>query len=133
MERSPRPPPPVYQSEILGEAIYLAGTVKRRDWRVGSQTTVTRIGNQVAPGIMDAVAGAIGVRPQQTNRQDVAHLRDPNTFRPTTKASGAHGPFDGESLSNSAQWWLSKTPLPVQLGLGLLALGFATVAAGRRR
>jgi short-subunit dehydrogenase len=133
MEGSPRPPPPVYQPEILGEAIYLAGTVKRRDWRVGGQTTATRIGNRLAPGLVDAVAGLIGVRPQQTKRKDVADRRDPNTFGASTRAFGTHGPFDGEALSTSVQWWFSKAPTPIRLGLGLLALGIVTAAAGKRR
>jgi NAD(P)-dependent dehydrogenase (short-subunit alcohol dehydrogenase family) len=50
MEKAPRPPPPVYQPEILGEAIYLEGTVRCRDWRVGEQTTAIRAANQIAPG-----------------------------------------------------------------------------------
>ena len=132
LDRSPRPPPPVYQPEILAEALYLAGTVKRRDWRVGGQTAAIRVGNVLAPGLIDTVAGVIGVRPQQTTRKDVADLRDPSTFHGSTRASGTHGPFDGESLSSSAQWWLSKAPIPLKLGLGLLLLGFVKAARTRR-
>lgn len=103
LDRSPRPPPPVYQPEIIGEAIYLAGTVKRRNWQVGGQTAAIRLGNQVAPGLLDVVAGLIGVRTQQTTSKNVADQRDPNTFTASTTALGTHGPFDGESLSGSAQ------------------------------
>jgi short-subunit dehydrogenase len=132
LDRSPRPPPPVYQPEILGEALYLAGTVKRREWRVGGQTTAVKLGNAVAPGLVDAVAGAIGPRLQQTTREDVAALRDPNTFHASTGAQGTHGPFDGEALSSSAQWWLSKASVPVKIGVGLLLLGALKVAGTRR-
>ncbi len=122
-QASPRPPPPVYQPEIIGEAIYLAGTSRRREWRVTGQTVGFSIANKVAPGLLDVAAGFAGIRAQQTHRSDVAERRDPNTFTPSTRASGTHGPFDGESLRTSAQWWLSKSPAPVRLGLALLALG----------
>ena len=133
MEKTPRPPPPVYQPELLGEAIYLAGTQRRREWRVTGETLAFSIGNKVAPGLFDIFAGLAAVRAQQTTRQDVKDVRDPNTFSPSTRASGTHGPFDSESLASSAQWWLSKSPLPVRVGLGLLALGVARAAAGPRR
>ncbi len=130
-DKSPRPPPPVYQPEILGEAIYLAGTMKRREWRVTGETVAFSIANKVVPGLLDVASGFAGIRVQQTARQDVADRRDPNTFTPSTKPSGTHGPFDGESLKTSAQWWLSKSPAPVRIGLGLLAIGL--LRAARRR
>ena len=122
MDKTPRPPPPVYQPEMLGEAIYLAGTIKRREWFVGEQSVGITIANQVAPGLMDAMTGA-AVRLQQTTRQDVTAQRDPTTFTPSSRAAGTHGPFDRESLPGSVQWWLSKNAAPVRAGLGLAALG----------
>ncbi len=123
MDKAPRPPPPVYQPEILGEAVYLAGTVKRREWRVTGETVAFSVANKLAPGLLDILSGFSAVRVQQTSRRDVAEARDPNTFKPATRPSGEHGPFDSESLSGSVQWWLSKSPLPVRIGLGLLAVG----------
>ena len=131
MDNAPRPPPPVYQPEILGEAIYLAGTVKRRQWRVTGETVAFSVANELAPGLLDVLSGLSAVRLQQTKRSDVVEARDPNTFKPSSRLSGEHGPFDSESLSSSVQWWLSKSPMPVRIGLGLLALGM--VRAGRRR
>ncbi len=123
MEKTPRPPPPIYQPEILGEAIYLAGTVKRREWQVTGETVAFTIGNKVAPGFLDWASGKAGVRVQQTTRQDVADARDPNTYTASTKPSGTHGPFDSEAIPGSLQWLLSKNRLPGRIGFGLLALG----------
>ncbi len=131
-DRSPRPPPPVYQPEIIGEAIYLAGTVKRREWRVTGETVAFSIVNKIVPGLLDVASGVVGIRVQQTSRPDVADRRDPSIFTASTKASGTHGPFDGESLNSSVQWWISKSPAPIRVGLGLLAIGLLA-AAGRRR
>ena len=122
MDKTPRPPPPIYQPEIIGEAIYLAGTVKRREWRVSGETVAFSIGNKIAPGFLDWASGKVGLKVQQTTRQDVTAARDPNTYTASTKASGMHGPFDSESLPGSLQWLLSKNEMPARIGLGLLAL-----------
>jgi NAD(P)-dependent dehydrogenase (short-subunit alcohol dehydrogenase family) len=132
MDEAPRPPPPVYQPEIIGEAIYMAGTRKRREWRVTGETVGFSIANKIAPGLLDQLSGLAGVVVQHTKRQDVAERRDPNTFTPSTKPSGTHGPFDRESLGASAQWWASKNPGTVGLGLGVLALGVLGLVARRR-
>ena len=132
MDKTPRPPPPVYQPEMLGEAIYLAGTTNRRQWRVAGQTVATSIGNTLAPGLVDLVAGLVGVTLQQTNRQDVAAVRDPSIYQASTRITGTHGPFDREALSSSATWWLTKNPVAVCLGVGLLTAGAARAALRRR-
>ena len=123
MDKTPRPPPPIYQPEIIGEAVYLAGTVKRREWRVTGETVAFSLANKVAPGFLDWASGKVGVKVQQTTRQDVADARDPNTYTASTRPAGMHGPFDSESLPGSLQWLLSKNQIPVRIGLGLLALG----------
>jgi short-subunit dehydrogenase len=130
MEKAPRPPPPVYQPELIGEAIYRAAIIKRREWRITGSTAGFSFGNAVAPGLLDQVAGLVGIVAQQTQRKAVAQARDPATYEASTLPHGMHGPFDGESRGFSAQWWLQKNP-PVRIGLALLALGFVRAAARR--
>ncbi len=132
MDRAPRPPPPVYQPEMLGEAIYLAATSKRREWRVTGSSVAFSVGNKLMPGVLDVVSGVAGVAMQKTTRDKVVSARDPNTFSPSTVPAGTHGPFDSESLKRSLQWSFIKAPAVLQVGLGLLALG-ALQAALRRR
>ncbi len=134
MEETPRPPPLVYQPEMVGEALYLAGTVKRREWHVRGEAVAITLANKVAPGLMDWLMGVAAVRLQKTTRLDVAALRDPSAYTPSTRAAGTHGPFDGESVGSSAQWWLDKSPPLVRGGLSLLAMGvFGAVLRGFRR
>jgi NAD(P)-dependent dehydrogenase (short-subunit alcohol dehydrogenase family) len=123
MDEAPRPPPPIYQPELLGEAIYLAGTSKRREWRVTGSTLGFSVGNKLVPGLLDHVAGLVGVLTQKTKRQSVVDARDPNTFSPSSRPSGTHGPFDVEALATSAQWSFVKNPAVVRFGIGLLAYG----------
>ena len=132
LEKAPRPPPPVYQPELIGEAIYLAATVRRREWQVTGSTASFSLGNIVAPGLLDRIAGVVGVFTQQTGRERVASQRDPSNFEPATTPRGMHGPFDGEALSSSVQWWLSKNPNVARVGAAVLALGLMRAATRRR-
>jgi short-subunit dehydrogenase len=132
LEKAPRPPPPIYQPELIGEAIYLAATVKRREWQVTGSTATFSLGNLVAPGLLDHIAGLVGVFTQQTGRKRVAERRDPNTFEASTVPQGTHGPFDGEALSSSAHWWLSKNPNFARVGAAVIAVGLLRAATRRR-
>ena len=132
MTKTPRPPPPVYQPEMLGEAIYLAGTVRRRDWHVGGQTAALRVANQVTPGLLDLGAALVGVGAQQTSRHEVADRRKPTTFVPSDATARMHGPFDREAVPGSAQWWLTKAPLPVKIGLMMLPIGLVRAVMPKR-
>jgi NAD(P)-dependent dehydrogenase (short-subunit alcohol dehydrogenase family) len=133
MEKAPRPPPPVYQPEILGEAVYLVATSDRREWRVTGSSLAFSFGNKLAPSFLDWMAGLVGLFAQQTTRDRVVAARDPNTFQASTKASGTHGPFDGESLARSVQWSFNKMGAPVRFGAALIAIAAYFVLRPRRR
>ncbi len=132
MDKAPRPPPPVYQPEMLGEAIYLAALSRRREWRVTGSSVGFSVANKLVPGALDIVSGLVGVAVQKTTRDKVVSARDPNTFSPSSVPMGTHGPFDGESLRRSLQWSLTKGPAMLPLGVGMLAVG-AMGALLRRR
>lgn len=116
------PPPPVYQPEVIADAIYFAATNRRREVKVTAATVGLAVGNKIAPGLLDFLGGKIGVAPQQTSQRGAAEVRDPNLFGPAKRPSPTHGPFDAESLSVSPQMWLNKNRTAVGLGLGLIAL-----------
>ncbi len=130
MDKTPRPPPPVYQPEMIGEAVYLAATGTRREWKVTGSTLAFAVGNKLAPGLLDRLS-TLGVAVQKTTSGTVTAARDPNTFSAATKPAGTHGPFDGESLSSSAQWWLNKSPAALGVGLGVLALALFGIVRQR--
>ena len=122
--KSPRPPPPVFQPELIGEAIYLAATgERRREWRVTGVVDVLAGANRAVPGLVDFVGGLVGNFTQTTRNKKVAAARDINIASPSTRAAGMHGPFDRESLRSSVHWSITKSPAPVRLALGLLAFG----------
>ena len=122
MPKPVRPPPPVYQPEIIADAIYLAATSRRREVKVGGQTVAIALGNTLAPGLLDFLGGLIGPASQQSDKNGTVAVRDPNLFAPGKLPSPTHGAFDSESLSTSAQMWAEKNRGAVGLGLGLIAL-----------
>ena len=128
-----RPPPPVYQPEIVADAIYLAATTRRREVKVTGQTVFFAVANKIAPGLLDWGAGQGAVAAQQSDQGGDVAVRDPNLNEPGKTVNGTHGPFDNESLSNSAQMWVNKNPAAASLALsfGLLALAVAVGAARR--
>ena len=131
MEKSPRPPPPVFQPELIGEAIYLAAQERRREWRVTGVVDGFAYANRVAPAALDYLGGVLGNFTQSTRNKKVAAARDPNMFAAASRPSGMHGPFDRESLSQSVHWSITKSPAPVRLVLGVMAIGL--LGALRRR
>ncbi len=130
----PRPPPPIYQPEMMGDAIYLAATTRRRDILVGGQSVQIALLNGLAPRLADFLIGTFAPKLQETSNEGVAETRDINLFTPSTRPAAEHGAFDSESLSTSAQYWASKHRGSVGAGLalGALLVGLAVVAPSRR-
>ncbi len=122
MQGIPRPPPPVYQPEIIADAIYLAATSRRREVKVSAATVQTAFMNKVAPGLVDLVVGWMGNSSQQTDDPEVRRRRDELLFQPPKQPSPVHGPFSAEAFDRSAQMWLSHNRWMVGLGAGLGAL-----------
>ncbi len=104
----PRPPPPIYQPELVADAIYFAATNRRRDVLVGGQTVQTGLLNALAPGLTDLLMAKIAPRSQTSHNPGIAEAQDENLFTPSTRPSGTHGAFDRESLPFSAQLWGTK-------------------------
>jgi short-subunit dehydrogenase len=130
IDKLPRPPPPIYQPEIVAEAIHFAATHRRRDVLVGAQTVQTALLNAFAPSLADFLLGRLAPRLQNSRNPGIAQARDENLFAASHLPSPTHGPFDAESLSTSLQFWATRNRGTVGTGL---ALGAAMLAlAGRR-
>ena len=121
----PRPPPPIYQPELVADAIFFAATNRRRDVLVGGQTVQTGLLNALAPGLADLLSAKIAPRAQTSHNQGIADARDENLFTPSTRSSGTHGAFDRESLPFSAQAWgtMHRGTVGAMATFGLATLG----------
>ncbi len=107
----PRPVPPIYQPEVAARAIVAASREPaRREWWVGASTTLTLLGNALAPGLADRYLARTGFDSQQTGEpvQPGRPGRPDNLFEPLPGERAAHGDFDDKAKSRSAQWELTR-------------------------
>ncbi|HWL80931.1 MAG TPA: SDR family oxidoreductase [Roseomonas sp.] len=129
----PRPPPPVYEPEIVAEAIHLAVTQKRREVKVGGQTVAFGLANTVMPGVLDWALGQFGPGMQVSHSAPAKAQREDTLFRPSAVPSPVHGAFGQEAMRHSAQMALNRSPGLATMLLGLGALGVLACLAGPSR
>lgn len=122
LPRHPQPAPPIYQPEIMAEAIHYAAHNRRREVIVGVPAVVAVYGNKIAPGVGDLYLGKTGYESQMTS-EPIDPDRPHNLYDPVEGDRGAHGIFDDRSYTFSPQAWANTHR-------GLTAVVCAGVAAG---
>lgn len=127
-----RPVPPVYQPEVAARAVAFAADHPRREYWVGVSTVVTILGQRIAPRLLDRYLASTGFGAQK--RPDVPPPRQDNLFRPldTDRDYGAHGEFDDESRSWSAQSWANERRKELSLGAAAAVLAVTVVPLWNR-
>jgi short-subunit dehydrogenase len=139
LPRHPQPVPPIYQPEVAAKAVLWAADRGKREVNVASATLKTRLGNIVAPGLLDRLLSTTkqGYDAQQTpDPVDLATWQD-NVDKPVDddRDHGAHGVFDDTAKGYSVALWATMhKPLVgsvLGVGVGIAAAGLAAVL--RRR
>lgn len=121
LPRHPQPVPPIYQPEIMADAIFYAAHADRREVTVGFPAVKAIYGNKIAPGLGDHVLAKNGFEAQMTD-QPVKPDRQHNLWEPVEGDRGAHGIFDDQARSTSPQAWANTHPkLTAIAGAGILA------------
>jgi NAD(P)-dependent dehydrogenase (short-subunit alcohol dehydrogenase family) len=100
----PQPVPPIFQPEVGAKAIVWATQHRRREVLVGGPTIEAVEGNKVAPGLLDRYLAHNCYEAQQTD-QPISSERPNNLFEPVPGDFGAHGIFDQQARTSSAQLW----------------------------
>jgi short-subunit dehydrogenase len=125
LKRPPRPAKPVYQPELVAEAIWLAATRGGNVVRLSFITVLFDIACRLAPGLVSHAIGRLGYDGQMTDLPEAIAARDPCLFDPPLKIAGVRGPFPARAVST--QLWLSRNRIPVAAGLaGIGALVLAS-------
>ncbi|MFL6213732.1 MAG: SDR family oxidoreductase [Blastocatellia bacterium] len=122
LPRQPQPVPPIFQPEVIADAIYFAAHNDRREIYVGMSTVEAIVGNKMVPGLADHYLAATGYDSQQTD-EPVAPDRRDNLWEPVPGDHGAHGNFDDRASDFSVQLWAN-------MHRGHLALAGLGIAAG---
>jgi NAD(P)-dependent dehydrogenase (short-subunit alcohol dehydrogenase family) len=131
MPRHPQPVPPIFQPELAARAILWTADRGVRELNVAGSTLLTRLGNILAPGLLDHYLARqkVGYQGQQTDDPI-----DPSAWRDNLDAPadeeydhGAHGVFDDRARSRSGSLW-AVTHKPVVGGALLAAAGLTGAA-----
>lgn len=128
-----RPVAPVHQPEVAARAVASAvDHPRRREHWVGMSTVMTILGQRIAPGLVDRYLTSTGFEAQK--RPDVPPPREDNLFHPldTDRDYGAHGEFDDESQSWSAQSWMNEHRKELSLGAAGVVLAVSAVPLWNR-
>jgi NAD(P)-dependent dehydrogenase (short-subunit alcohol dehydrogenase family) len=116
----PQPLPPIFQPEVMANAIVWSARHRRRELTVGGSSLQVVLGNKVAPGMLDKVIADTAydgqMRPERAKEE-----RPGNLFAPVPGRHAAHGPFDKIAKTRSLQLWINvHRTLSLIAGLVLL-------------
>jgi len=107
MDWEAQPVPPIFQPEIIANAIFHTAHHPRREVYVGWPTVKAILGQKLIPGFLDRYLAKHGFDAQYTKRP-----RDPNRprnlFEPVAGDPGAHGRFDDKAKTNDPVTGVTK-------------------------
>ena len=102
LPRHPKPVPPIYQPEVMAEAVLRAARRPVRELWLAPSAIEAIIGQRLFPRLLDRYLGRVGYDAQQTDEL-VAPGRPDNVFAPLPGDRGAHGRFDSEARPRSLE------------------------------
>lgn len=106
LPRKPQPVPPIYQPEVVADAIYWAAHHKRRELAVGGSTALVLFLNKFFQGLGDIYLAETGYRSQQTD-EPADPNRPNNLWEPVPGDFGAHGSFGHLAKDRSLEVWVT--------------------------
>ncbi|MDQ3265334.1 MAG: SDR family oxidoreductase [Myxococcota bacterium] len=125
----PQPVPPIYQPELIGEAVLHALSHPTRERWLGWSATKAILGQRVIPGLLDRYLAKKAYSGQQSKQLSHVHHSD-NVDAPLPGDRGAHGEFDARARGSSKSIWLNLHR--GQVALAVVAAAAAVGLAQRR-
>ncbi|WP_408535598.1 SDR family oxidoreductase [Paraburkholderia fungorum] len=96
-----RPMSPVYQPEVVAEAIRLALISGRAEMPVTSTAILFSLGVRLVPGLVAAAIRKLGYRGQLTDEAALKERHAPTLFNASDRPSPVRGAFDAQARSGS--------------------------------
>jgi NAD(P)-dependent dehydrogenase (short-subunit alcohol dehydrogenase family) len=118
----PVAPPPIYQPDVVVEAIVYAAENPVRDLVVGGSAKALILGQKLAPRLVDALMIRFGFEAHDTGQPKPEGAPD-NLFDPLDDYNTARNGFDDVALSHSLYTSLERHPLVKRIPLAGTALG----------
>jgi len=120
--RAVEPVPPIFQPEIIAEALFEAAWHPRREIFLGASSIKAIVGNKLVPGFADRYLASRGYSGQLLDAP--ARDRPDNLFAPVARDAGAHGAFDDRARSRDL-----VARIATRLGAAGTQLAIAAAAA----
>ncbi|MGY1637823.1 SDR family oxidoreductase [Geodermatophilus sp. SYSU D00742] len=120
----PVAPPPVYQPEVVVDAVLYAAAHPVRDLVVGGSAKALILGEQLAPRLVDELMTRFGFEAHDTGRPKSADAPD-NLFAPLDAHDTAHDGFEQVARPRSLYTSLQMHPLVNRIPLAAEALAAA--------
>jgi short-subunit dehydrogenase len=130
LPRHPQPVPPIFQPELIADAIVYAAEHRRREIWLTWPAVKAILSDKLSPRLGGIYLARTGYESQQTS-EPIRPDRPDDLYEPARGDYGAHGEFDAVAKSFSLAWWLNKHRAAVVIGL-LCAAG-AVGAYARQR
>ena len=127
------PVPPIFQPEVIADAIWQAAHKPRREYWLGFSSFKAIMSEKIAPTIGDHYVAHNAFESQLTNEK--LRERPDNLYETVDGDPGAHGRFDSKASNRSPAIWASEHRDAVVAAagiglLGLLAFGMTRRATG---
>jgi NAD(P)-dependent dehydrogenase (short-subunit alcohol dehydrogenase family) len=127
MAHAVQPVPPIFQPEIIADAIHRVSSHPRREVFLGGSAIKAIIGNKLVPGIADHYLASHGYTGQLL---DAPNPHGPaNLFAPVPGDHGAHGRFDARARSRDLIAQVATVLGAAGVQAAVAAVGAAVVAA----
>ena len=129
-----QPVPPIYQPEVIADAVTWVADHDRRQFFIGGSTVIVIQGDKLAPGFGDWYLGKTGYTSQQISEPEDPN-RPHNLWEPVDEQYdyGAHGAFDDRARSRSWQLWADTHRGWLALMGAGIAGGILALLVGRNR
>jgi NAD(P)-dependent dehydrogenase (short-subunit alcohol dehydrogenase family) len=98
-----RPARPVYQPEVVADAIYLAALRAPAEMAVSGTVSLFSLATRVSPRLIAWTMTKLGMEGQLSREACVAALQRPTLFAPLEDGYAVHGPFSAEARKRSVQ------------------------------
>ncbi|MDP9459070.1 MAG: SDR family oxidoreductase [Actinomycetota bacterium] len=120
----PVAPPPIYQPDVVVDAVLYAAEHPVRDLVVGGSAKALILGEKFAPRLVDALLVRFGFEAHDTGEPKPADAPD-NLFAPLDDHNTARDGFDRSAWSRSLYTTLRRQPLVNRIPLAAQALAVA--------
>lgn len=128
LPNKPQPVPPIFQPEVIAEAVYWTAMNRPREVKVGFPSWQAIFAEKIIPGFADKYLADHGYRSQQTDQPADPNRRD-NLFEPIPELATTHGDFDALAKNHSAQfWWVQNWRAIAAWGSAIVVGALAVLA-----